>query len=376
MAGPHRDVSVARNLLRESFAQLPSGQPVVLAVSGGADSLALAASAKYAARFSGTQLYALVVDHQLRPESADEANDAVVVLTQLGISAHIAKVVLTKGEGPEGDARRARYAALAEFAESVRTESGPGVVYLGHNADDQAETVLLGLGRGSGPRSLAGMAEKGLLPLHSHIEFRRPLLSLRHEQLINICSELGLKYVDDPSNFLDGPWRTESGEPLRRSRIRHELLPLLNQILDDGVVPALGRTATIFRADDDALSEIARERISQYVSVVNLQGVRKKLFTDLNLLDISTLEIDCRALADEHRAIRTRILRDCYEKIGGAGSELVFWHLDALDKLITSRDNGQQLDLPGITARRTENILQLTISNPNGGRNGTQGRRN
>ncbi|XCB29407.1 tRNA lysidine(34) synthetase [Arcanobacterium hippocoleae] len=306
MAGPHRLVAAARNVLKTEFAKLAVGAPVVLAVSGGADSMALAVSAQFAARENLIDLHAVVVDHGIRAESAAEAAEVHKRLSSLGIKAQVVRIDLRRiqkpaeliaasginsetdyesietlregseiyhesdadnvssaynigaNSGPEGEARSGRYRALAQIARELgnkwnQTGDSPALVMLGHNANDQAESVLLGLGRGSGARSICGMPQSGNLPVCPDVPMVRPLLSFTHAELQTICHELAVEYVEDPSNQLTGPWRTAAGTPLRRARVRHELLPLLEDVLDGGVVGALGRTAAMLQEDGSAL---------------------------------------------------------------------------------------------------------------------------
>ncbi|GAA3954972.1 tRNA lysidine(34) synthetase TilS [Gordonia caeni] len=208
-----------------------SGPAVCVGLSGGADSLALTAAAVRA----GLQVTALVVDHRLQAGSADVAERAAATARELGAQAQLLPVDVTGGGGPEAAARTARRAAL-------RAAAGNRPVLLGHTLDDQAETVLLGLGRGSGARSLAAMA--AWTP-----PWGRPLLRVRRAQTRQACIDWGLTWWDDPHN--DDPRFT-------RVRLRHEALPLLDDILG-GAAEALARTADQIRADADALDAMSAE---------------------------------------------------------------------------------------------------------------------
>lgn len=212
-----------------SFAR---GLPVLVACSGGADSLALAAAA--AAELPGVR--AAVVDHGLQIGSAARAAATVGVLATLGVSGTVHPVEVTGDGGTEAAARRARYAAL-------RAADPEAAVLLGHTLDDQAETVLLGLGRGSGPRSLAGMRTWDA-------PWLRPLLGVRRAVTRAACAELGLPVWDDPHN---------TDPRFTRVRLRHEVLPLLEDVLSGGVAAALARTAAQLREDVDALDAVAAE---------------------------------------------------------------------------------------------------------------------
>ncbi|WP_234353846.1 tRNA lysidine(34) synthetase TilS [Gordonia iterans] len=236
---------------------LESGSPlehrrkaVCVALSGGADSLALTAAAVRA----GLAVTALVVDHGLQEGSAAVAAAAAECARGLGARAQVLTVEVDGPGGLEAAARAARYAAL----DSAR-DGRP--VLLGHTLDDQAETVLLGLGRGSGARSLAGMAAWS-------DPWGRPLLGIRRAQTHRACADWGLSVWDDPHN---------SDPRFTRVRLRHEVLPLLDDVLGGGVPEALGRTADQLRADAEALESfaaelLARARTAGGISVRELAG--------------------------------------------------------------------------------------------------------
>ncbi|ORA09060.1 tRNA lysidine(34) synthetase TilS [Mycobacterium arosiense] len=208
---------------------LDTDEPWCVALSGGPDSLALAA---VAARLRPTT--AVVVDHGLQPDSATVAETARHQALALGcVAAQVIRVQAGGQGGPEAAARAARYAALSAHC------SGP--VLLGHTLDDQAETVLLGLGRGSGGRSIAGMR-----PYDP--PWCRPLLAVRRAATHAACRELGLAPWQDPHN---------SDRRFTRVRLRTEVLPLLEDVLGGGVAEALARTATALREDSELLDTMA-----------------------------------------------------------------------------------------------------------------------
>jgi hypothetical protein len=224
--------------------------------------------------------------------------------------------------GPEAAARRARYAAL----EAAARETGAAAVLLGHTLDDQAETVLLGLARGSGPRSLAGMA-----PVRG--PFRRPLLGLRRADTLAACAALGLEPWHDPTNDADGG-------PLR-SRVRGVVLPLLERELGPGVAEALARTAAQLRADSDALDAQAADLLvraaagtddddGHHASARHTAGHRG---------------LDVDALASSAPAVRLRALR-LAALAAGAGA-LRAEHVAALDALVTRWHGQGPVALPG-----------------------------
>lgn len=214
---------------------------VGVAVSGGADSLALAEAAAYECGKRGLAVHALVVDHRLQPGSAEAAKAAADAALGLGVHhARVLTVEVTGGGGLEAAARRARYAAIADALPDT-------LVLLGHTMDDQAETVLLGLGRGSGPRSVAGM--RALDP-----PWGRPLLAVARATTVQACAELGLTPWQDPHN---------ADPRFTRVRLRSEVIPLLDDVLQGGVASALARTAAQLREDIDALDDLATELLAR-----------------------------------------------------------------------------------------------------------------
>ncbi|WHP19113.1 tRNA lysidine(34) synthetase TilS [Cellulomonas sp. ES6] len=249
MAGPHPAVAATRSAVAASVADLPDGARVLVACSGGPDSLALAAATAFVATAGGRgrlRAGAVVVDHGLQPGSADVASRAAAACRRLGLDpVEVVAVDVTGPGGPEAAARAARTGAL----ESAAGRLGAAAVLLGHTRDDQAEGVLLGLARGSGARSLAGMAPvRGLL--------RRPLLAVTRAQTVAACAALGLDPWHDPTNAGAAP-----GDP-RRSRVRAHVMPVLERELGPGVAAALARSAELLREDADALDALARRRCS------------------------------------------------------------------------------------------------------------------
>src|SRR5689334_19698753 len=208
-----------------------------VALSGGADSLALTAVAAAA-----KPTVALIVDHRLQPDSGSVAAGAREQALSLGcVDAQVLCVDVGTEGGPEAAARAARYQAL----DAAR---GDAPVLLAHTLDDQAETVLLGLGRGSGPRSIAGMRP-------SDPPWWRPLLGVRRAVTHAACGELGLSPWHDPHN---------ADRRFTRTRLRTEVLPLLEDVLGGGVAEALARTATALREDTEALDDIAAQALPEF----------------------------------------------------------------------------------------------------------------
>lgn len=200
----------------------PAGSAVTCAVSGGADSMALLVLSVA----HGCRVTAIHVDHGLRPDSHREAEHVRDLAKKLGADFDARQVRIEPGGNLEARARQARYSVL------------PAEVLTGHTADDQAETVLINLLRGAGLRGLSGMR-----PNHQH-----PLLQLRRVETRALCKALDIHVVNDPSN--DDP-------RFQRNRIRHELLPLLDELAKRDVATLLARQAEIFRSDADLLDELA-----------------------------------------------------------------------------------------------------------------------
>ena len=276
---------------------------VIVACSGGADSLALAAAAVHVA--PGPVL-GVVVDHGLQDGSDEHAARTAAQLRDLGAArADVVAVEVGTAGGPEAAARAARYAALR----SISQQHGDAPVLLGHTLDDQAETVLLGLGRGSGARSLAGMAAWDP-------PWCRPLLRVRRATTRAACAAAGLAVWDDPHN---------ADPRYTRVRLRHEVLPLLEDVLAGGVAPALARTAAQLADDDAALTALA-------------DGRRHELVDDDGALDAA-------ALAADPPAIRRRVLRAWLHDAGVA--ELSDAHLRAVDALVAAWRGQGAPPLPG-----------------------------
>ena len=216
---------------------------VLVACSGGADSLALAAAAAHLARCGRVRVGAVVVDHALQEGSDRVAREAARTVRDLGLEPVTVErvTVVREHHGPEMAARLARYGALNEVAR----RTGAAAVLLGHTRDDQAETVLLGLARGSGTRSLSGM------PDHHFVEdvlYLRPFLNVTGAETERVCAAEGLEPWHDPTN---------ADTALTRARVRHEVLPYLESQLGPGVGRALARTASVLGADADYLDERA-----------------------------------------------------------------------------------------------------------------------
>jgi tRNA(Ile)-lysidine synthase len=292
-----------------------STDTVAVACSGGADSLALAAATVHCAAALDLTVHGLVVDHQLQSDSAQVAHTAAETLLRLGCAqAQVVRTAVKGAGGPEAAARRARYTAL-------RTAAPPGaLVLLGHTLDDQAETVLLGLGRGSGPRSVAGMRE--LDP-----PWGRPLLGVRRAVTAAACAALGLTPWRDPHN---------ADTRFQRVRLRTEVLPLLEEVLAGGVAGALARTAEQLREDLDLLDQQASGLLAAAVCSPE-PGDQEP--------SSSAASLDVAVLAAAPAALRRRVLRRWLLEAGV--TELTDAHLRAADDLIGRWSSQGALRLPG-----------------------------
>ncbi|GIH98248.1 tRNA lysidine(34) synthetase TilS [Planobispora takensis] len=312
--GPHPAVADVRRAVRLSLADLTAGDLVLVACSGGADSLALAAGVAFAAPRAGLRAGLLTVDHGLQEGSARQA--AAVAGLPLGLDpVEVLTVSVGTRGGPENAARQARYAALSEAAGRL----GAAAVLLGHTRDDQAETVLMRLSRGSGTRSLAGM------PAASGI-YRRPLLELGRATTVAACAALGLTPWEDPHN-LDGRYT--------RVRVRQRLLPALEEELGPGIAEALARTATLCRDDADALDAWAGEAY-----------VRADL-SDSALSDIPEVVLAVPELEGLPAAVRRRVLRRAAVAAGAPPGTLSAAHIMRVDCLVTGWKGQQRIELPG-----------------------------
>ncbi len=294
-----------RSAVRALLQTRAAGDVVVVAVSGGADSLALSyALSKECEKLSIT-LLGVTVDHQLQSASNEQAEKVVAQLKSMGINCEIRKVSVEITEGLEASARKARYAALAEFAE----DKSAVAIFLGHTRDDQAESVLLGLARGSGARSLSGMAQL-------NGKYSRPLLYLTREVTEGACQEVGLNPWIDPHN---------SDSQFARVRVRNEAIPTLEKTIGPGISAALARSADLLRDDADALDAWADREVE-----------------NLNLADL-----ECAKLASLPRAIRSRILRSAIYAAGAPAGSVNAEHVSAVEALVTSWSGQGPAHLPG-----------------------------
>jgi tRNA(Ile)-lysidine synthase len=317
-------VCEVRAAVAAALRELPGGGLVLAGVSGGPDSLALAAGLAFVAPRNGFRAGAVVVDHRLQPSSAQVAGDAARTVRSLGLDpVEVVAVDVGTDGGLEAAARDARYRALRSAAARL----GAAAVLLGHTLDDQAETVLLGLGRGSGARSLSGMARRsdGLL---------RPLLAVSRSTTAACCDALGLVPWADPHN---------ADPRFARARVRHDVLPELAAALGPGVPEALARSAWLLRDDDEAL-EIWAEEVAR--RCLPSEG--------------DEAAIDVAALQGAPPAVRRRVIRRVVLAAGVPAGRLTAEHVGRVDALVASWRGQGGVALPGgLTASRRCGRLYL-----------------
>jgi tRNA(Ile)-lysidine synthase len=363
MAQVHPAVAATRAAVRAAIAGLKPDDVVFVACSGGADSLALAAALAHESRHVGRSVRsrgfavragAVVVDHGLQPGSDDVAAAAADRRRDLGLDPVVVRrvVVGPDGTGAEDAARRARYAAL----DDVAAAHGAAAVLLGHTLDDQAEQVLLGLARGSGARSLAGIPPaRGI--------YRRPLLALRRTDLRAACAAQGITWWDDPTNDLpvaEAPKNAAKagGVVPLRTRVRHTLLPLLADVLGPGAVEGLARTAALLRDDADALDAAAADLL-RAARLAAVDGDRAGGDTAL-VVDEAAQVLDIAVLAQAPTAVRGRALRAAALTVGAPAGATGAVHVAALDALVVDWRGQGGVHLPsGAIAHRVCGTLVL-----------------
>lgn len=327
MAGPHPAVAAARLGVRQALtAHGLEGSTVLVACSGGADSLALAAAAAFVLPRTGGRVGAVVVDHGLQEDSVGVARAAADQCRALGLDpvTVVTPAVEPGPGGPEEAARAARHEALAQTARAV----GAAAVLLGHTRDDQAEQVLLGLARGSGTRSLSGMPSARALPGSPRVLLLRPLLGLARADTEAVCAELGLPPWEDPHN---------SDQRFARVRARAALRDL-EQSLGPGLSAALARSADLLRDDADVL-----------------QGLADTAYRELGDPPWSV-----PVLADLHPAVRRRLWQRLATEHGSPPGALTAGHLRAVDDLLTRWHGQGPIALPGgLRAHRGHGLMWL-----------------
>lgn len=298
-----------------------SGDLILVACSGGPDSLALAVAAQFEGARAGIQVGAVIVDHNLQTGSGKVASNTRDLLSKLGLGPIVIReVTVGKTGGPEAAARAARYEALDEAAAAYDAK----FVMLGHTLNDQAETVLLGLTRGSGTKSLSGMAV-------ANGRYLRPLLSVSRETTIAFCEDSGFE-----------PWHDPHNKEVRftRVRIRDEVLPMLETELGTGVIDALARTADQAREDEAALAELAEHYYAEFAKV-----------------RATAIEFAAADYKEMPFAIRHRVLTIALAAL--RAPEFSRTHILAVDALVDDWHGQKELTLPGVRVERIANVVSL-----------------
>ncbi len=334
MAALAPPVAAIRVTVRRALAELPADGPVLVACSGGADSLALAAATAFVAPRAGRVAGLVTVDHGLQAGSARRAEAVARWAEAAGLApVEVVRVqVAGRPGGPEAAAREARYQALVEVA----GRHGAAALLTGHTRDDQAETVLLALARGAGPRGLAGMPPRRDL---GGVPLLRPLLEIGREETRAACAALGLTPWEDPHN---------RDPAYARSRVRADVLPVLVRALGPGVLDNLARTARLVAADNAVLDELAGEAL---ISARHPDG-----------------GLVVKALTDLAPAVRGRVLRAWAHELGAPPAALSHRHLAALDTLVTAwRGQGAAYLPGGLRVLRHAGRLLPDLAPPLGG---------
>lgn len=315
-------IADVRRAVRESWdaSGVVAGDVVLVACSGGPDSLALAAAVAFEAPRAGVVAGAVIVEHGIQEITREVAATTAEVLRALGLDpVQVVHVSVGTEGGPEAAARTARYAALDEAAAALDAKA----VMLGHTLDDQAETVMLGLARGSGPRALNGMAA------HSG-RYLRPLLGITRATTHAFCEDSGLEPWTDPQN---------SEDRFTRVRVRQAVLPMLEVELGPGIAESLARTAELIREDSDYLDELA------------LAAYEKCVKAGATSLVIDVVEIEALA-----KPIRNRVILRALEVFGGTLSRV---HVLAVADLVENWHGQKELTLPGVRVVRTGSQITL-----------------
>ncbi|KAF2415168.1 tRNA lysidine(34) synthetase TilS [Microbacterium sp. B35-04] len=318
-------VAEVRLAVRRALTGVPRGATVLVALSGGADSLALAAATAFEASKLGLRVAAVTVDHGLQDGSTDAAAAAAATAEALGLEARVVRVEVGAAGGPEAAARDARYRALRDAAR----DAGAAAILLGHTLDDQAETVLLGLARGAGATSLQGMAEVSEL---DGVALLRPLLGVRRSTTRAACAAEGLEPWEDPQN---------ADPRFARVRVRETVLPVLEAELGPGIADALARTAAQLREDAEAFDEMIDETIEDIVEHAE-----------------AGISVSVAALAANPAALRNRIIRHVVASEFHQG--LTRSQTIEVARLVTDWSGQGPIDLPGCRARRVGGRIEFT----------------
>jgi len=295
---------------------------ILVACSGGADSLALAWTSQVVTKRIGLNLIAVIIDHQLIKESTQVAQDAKKKCEDFGIEKVVIKQIEVKDDkdGLEAAARKARYEAFEELVNEFNAKA----VLLAHTQDDQAETMLMRLTRGSGAKSLSAMKEVSG-------KYLRPFLHIRKQVLVDALEKENISYWQDPAN---------TNYKFLRAKVRHELMPKLIEVLGDSAIDSLDRTSGLLKEDNEALESIALESY-------------EKLNKELKVQELEKLPT----------AIRKRVIKIAALNSGVTPGPFSFEHIEAIDALVTNWRGQGNVDLPGfIQASRVDQTIRFISS--------------
>lgn len=334
---------------------------VLVACSGGRDSMALAAVSHIVCTSMGVRCGAVIVDHGLQAGSERVASEAADRCRALGLGPVIMRnaTVQARGEGLEAAARQARYDELCAAAH----ESGAIAVLLAHTMDDQAETVLIGLLRSRGVDALAGMPQ---VFTRSGVTFARPLLTLTRAETTGICEDLGVEYWDDPTNgdAVDG--ELPNDYPLR-SRVRHDLLPAIERFAGFNVARHFAESARLARMDKEYLDQRSDEVMGEAVAAVDWPASSAAVSTDAPRACVAGdtndsshgvgLMISVRRIAREPEAIRLRVIAHALSQAGVNASAA---QIAAIDRLVVDWHGQGGVSLPrGYSANRKKHVIRV-----------------
>jgi tRNA(Ile)-lysidine synthase len=295
---------------------------ILVACSGGADSLALAWTSQVVTKRIGLNLIAVIIDHQLIKESSQVAQEAKKKCEDFGIEKVVIKQIQVKddNDGLEAAARKSRYEAFEELVNEFNAKA----VLLAHTQDDQAETMLMRLTRGSGAKSLSAMKEVSG-------KYLRPFLHIRKQVLVDALEKENISYWQDPAN---------TNYKFLRAKVRHELMPKLIEVLGDSAIDSLDRTSGLLKEDNEALESIALESY-------------EKLNKELKVQDLEKLAA----------AIRKRVIKIAALDSGVTPGPFSFEHIEAIDALVTNWRGQGNVDLPGfIQASRVDQTIRFISS--------------
>ena len=334
---------------------------VLVACSGGRDSMALAAVSHIVCTSMGVRCGAVIVDHGLQAGSERVASEAADRCRALGLGPVILRnaTVQARGEGLEAAARQARYDELCAAAH----ESGAIAVLLAHTMDDQAETVLIGLLRSRGVDALAGMPQ---VFTRSGVTFARPLLTLTRDETTGLCEDLGVEYWDDPTNgdAVDG--ELPNDYPLR-SRVRHDLLPAIERFAGFNVTRHFAESARLARMDKEYLDQRSDEVMGEAVTTVDWPASSAAVSTDTPRACAADdtndsghgigLMIGVKRIAREPEAIRLRVIAHALSQAGVNASAA---QIAAIDRLVVDWHGQGGVSLPrGYSANRKKHVIRV-----------------